>query len=139
MLVYIAGPLTTGDTFINVRAAALAASRLMQAGHAVIVPHLFGQIEMVDPVGGDAWSVWMARCLTHLKHADCVLRLPGDSRGADDEVHFARHHGIPVYFDEQELARVTRPPAPGNPNCKHERVYSVGLWPKCASCGAWRD
>ncbi|TPW70314.1 DUF4406 domain-containing protein [Schumannella sp. 10F1B-5-1] len=33
-----------------------------------------------------------------LQHCDAVLRLPGESRGADQDVAIARERGLPVYF-----------------------------------------
>jgi hypothetical protein len=36
-----------------------------------------------------------------------VLRLPGDSAGADQDVATARRHGLPVYHDMDEIPRRT--------------------------------
>lgn len=142
MLVYIAGPLTHGDQCLNVRAAVMAGNRLMRAGHDVIIPHLFVYVEMMDPVSDErttSYDEWLARDLRLLKRCDCVLRLPGTSPGADREVTYAREHGIPVYFDEHELRRVSRPII-GDPACKHDGDTTIwGGWPKCAKCGAWKD
>ncbi len=33
-----------------------------------------------------------------LLHCDAVLRLPGESKGADNDVRIARERGLPVYF-----------------------------------------
>lgn len=38
-----------------------------------------------------------------LQHCDAVLRLPGASKGADNDVKIARERGIPVYFDISEV------------------------------------
>lgn len=38
-----------------------------------------------------------------LQHCDGVLRLPGDSRGADQDVAIARERGIPVWFSIDEI------------------------------------
>jgi hypothetical protein len=37
-----------------------------------------------------------------LEHCDAVLRLPGDSTGADNDVRIARGRGLPVYFSLEE-------------------------------------
>ena len=37
---------------------------------------------------------------------DVVLRLPGSSKGADNDVRLARERGIPVYFDIGEIPAV---------------------------------
>jgi seryl-tRNA(Sec) selenium transferase len=34
-----------------------------------------------------------------LQHCDAVLRLPGESTGADTDVAIARERGLPVYYD----------------------------------------
>lgn len=38
-----------------------------------------------------------------LQHCDAVLRLPGASKGAENDVRIARERGIPVYFDIAEV------------------------------------
>ena len=38
-----------------------------------------------------------------LAHCDAVLRLPGVSAGADNDVKIARTRGIPVYFSLDEI------------------------------------
>jgi hypothetical protein len=38
-----------------------------------------------------------------LQHCDAVLRLPGESTGADQDVAIARERGLPVY---RELAEI---------------------------------
>ena len=38
-----------------------------------------------------------------LQHCDAVLRLPGASKGADEDVRLARERGLPVYFDISEV------------------------------------
>ncbi|MEI5579226.1 DUF4406 domain-containing protein, partial [Streptomyces brasiliscabiei] len=38
-----------------------------------------------------------------LQHCDAVLRLPGDSRGADQDVAIAQRRGIPVFTALEEI------------------------------------
>jgi hypothetical protein len=38
-----------------------------------------------------------------LHHCDAVLRLPGASKGADEDVRLARERGLAVYFDLDEV------------------------------------
>jgi hypothetical protein len=40
-----------------------------------------------------------------LAHCDAVLRLPGDSAGADQDVAIARMRGLPVYHSVDEIPR----------------------------------
>ncbi|MFJ4791995.1 DUF4406 domain-containing protein [Kitasatospora purpeofusca] len=42
-----------------------------------------------------------------LAHCDAVLRLPGDSAGADQDVATAHRLGLPVYHDVAEIPRRT--------------------------------
>jgi hypothetical protein len=38
-----------------------------------------------------------------LEHGDAVLRLPGESTGADQDVAIARRRGIPVFTELDEI------------------------------------
>lgn len=38
-----------------------------------------------------------------LEHCDAVLRLPGESTGADQDVAIATRRGIPIYQDVEEI------------------------------------
>lgn len=38
-----------------------------------------------------------------LEHCDAVLRLPGESTGADQDVAIARRRGIPVFTELDEI------------------------------------
>jgi hypothetical protein len=38
-----------------------------------------------------------------LQHCDAVLRLPGESRGADRDVAIAEQRGLPVYRSLEEI------------------------------------
>jgi hypothetical protein len=40
-----------------------------------------------------------------LEHCNAVLRLPGDSTGAEQDVAIARKRGLPVYHDVSEIPR----------------------------------
>ena len=41
-----------------------------------------------------------------IERCDAVLRLPGESTGADNDVRLARGRGIPVYFGVEEVPGV---------------------------------
>ncbi|MFD7019874.1 DUF4406 domain-containing protein [Streptomyces sp. NPDC059928] len=43
-----------------------------------------------------------------LAHCDAVLRLPGASTGADQDVAIARRRSLPVYHDVAEIPRRTQ-------------------------------
>ncbi len=100
--VYIAGPLSKGDHMVNVRNAILAATELWQAGFAPYCPHLTAFWHMVTPMPYPEWLVmdneWLPVC-----HA--VLRLPGESSGADGEVALAQSLSIPVFHSVAALKK----------------------------------
>ena len=93
--IYLSGPLTSsGNVLENIDAAMKAARRLIDAGFSPLTPHLSYYL---DP--GEAWSraTWLEIDLPWLECADAVLRLPGESEGADAEVARALELGIPVF------------------------------------------
>ena len=94
MKVYIAGPYTTGDVVINVRNAIAAGQRVVDAGHTPFVPHLYHFWHHQIP--GD-YGQWMRLDLEWLESCDALLRLPGESSGADREVAHAVGRGIRVF------------------------------------------
>ena len=98
--VYIAGPFTKGNTGINVRNAISAGNRLAERGMVPFIPHLTHFWHLVYP---NEYEFWMSWCLSWVPKCDAVLRLPGDSNGADREVALAETCGIPVFYDEEEL------------------------------------
>lgn len=94
MRAYLAGPYSQPDQAVNVRNAILAASRLVDAGHVPFVPHLTHLWNLVAPRPYEDWLrldlVWVGQC-------EALIRLPGESPGADREVAEARRLGLPVY------------------------------------------
>lgn len=94
MRVYVAGPYTLGDVVLNVRAAVLAGDRLLAAGHTPYVPHLtmFWHAIVPRPV-----EDWYNLDLQWLEVCDVLVRLPGESKGADAEVAAAHEMGIEIW------------------------------------------
>lgn len=94
MRIYVAGPYRIGDVQANVRRAMEAGSRLLDMGHAPLVPHLnhFWNLYAERPE-----KDWLELDLAWLHVADAVLRLPGPSAGADAECALARNLEIPVF------------------------------------------
>lgn len=91
---YIASPYSIGSQALNVRASLVAADALLEAGVLPCVPLLSHLWELVSP---KPYRVWMEYSLGWLRACDCVLRLPGESAGADEEVREARALGLPVF------------------------------------------
>ena len=98
--IYIAGPYSAGDVALNVRQAVLAGLAIHETGHVPFIPHLFHFAQYLCP---QDYAVWCALDLQWLKACHCVLRLAGDSPGADREVEFAMTLGMPVYFTLQDF------------------------------------
>ena len=99
--IYISGPLTSsGNVVENLDRAMAAARSLIDAGFAPFCPHLTYH---VDPGGEYPHATWMAIELPWVSVADAVLRLPGESLGADLEVGEAEMFGIPAFTTIADL------------------------------------
>lgn len=109
MRVYIAGPITKGERTENVRNAILAGEQVRRAGHAPYVPHLDFLWGLLVPV---AYPDWLALDHEWLKVCDALIRIPGESPGADKEVEWAMAQGIPVYFGVSSFLTTTGSGAP---------------------------
>ncbi len=98
--IYIASPYTKGDVVLNVRKSIEAADILLAKGYIPFVPLLTHFWHLISPKPIEAWyeydNEWVTKC-------DCLLRLEGESTGADKEVELARNYGIRVYFDINDL------------------------------------
>ena len=100
MRVYVSSPYSLGGVEANVRTAINAATELLDAGYWPYVPllcHFWHQQRPRD------YETWMALDLAWLAVCDCVLRLPGESPGADREVARAHELGLPVYGSVEEV------------------------------------
>jgi len=117
MMILIAGPYasgTNGDPELmrrNLTRLEEAAWPLFQAGHIpmigewVALPVLSsaGATGPTDPL---ATQVMYPTAERLLQRCDAVLRLPGESKGADQDVAIARERGIPVYTALAEVPGV---------------------------------
>lgn len=98
-LVYVAGPYTTPDPCENTHLAIAAANRISDVCWPLI-PHLSHFWHTMTP---RPYTFWTALDFVLLERCDALLRLPGESPGADAEVEFAETYGIPVFHDEEAL------------------------------------
>ena len=102
--VYIASPYSKGDQAVNVRNQIDCAEELMNLGFVPYAPLLSHFQHLVHPRPIEDWykfdNEWVKAC-------HYLLRLPGESKGADDEVELAIKHGIPVFASIQELLMVS--------------------------------
>ena len=112
--VFISGPISKGDMVENLRRADDAMLALMKAGLAPFNPMLScyaGGLECPDNRDQGVYGLasahggfrdlthadWIAMDLAWVEVADAVLRLPGESTGADAECAHADECGVPVF------------------------------------------
>lgn len=100
MKVYVAGPYTSGDPAVNTRTAMLAGIALIEAGHYPFIPHLFHFLHFLSP---QEYHVWTDQDFAWLPDCHALIRLPGESSGADAEVKVAEQLNIPVYHSVDEF------------------------------------
>ena len=103
--IYVAGPYTKGDVAVNVRVAIAAGNALAEAGALPFIPHLTHFWHLCCPHN---WQFWLGYDLEWLRLCDAVLRLPGESTGADLEVMEAERLGKPVLCSVGETLRWLR-------------------------------
>ncbi len=113
-LVYIAGPIRKGDLGDNIANAFEAFYALKNAGYSPICPHLScfldtprnvrtslfydGTGKAFATVPGVTFDEWMEIDLSIVAKCDAVLRLDGESEGADRECDFAFDCRINIIF-----------------------------------------
>lgn len=101
MRIYIAAPYTKGDVAINVNRVFKVADKLVAKGHIPYIPHWTHFWHLISPKD---YSFWITYDETFIVHwAEALLRLEGESCGADNEVSLARSLGIPVYYNIEEI------------------------------------
>ena len=100
--IFISGPYTKGDVAQNVKVAMDMSNELMNRGFAPYCPHLTHFLHMNH---WQPYEKWLALDCEYLVLCDGVIRLPGESVGADKEVILAENKKIPVFhaIDEVEL------------------------------------
>lgn len=114
--VYIACPISKGDPLHNIQQADDAFFALLKAGFAPFNPiwSMFADGAYRSNSGavaayashlprGTIHEDWMEADLPWVAVAHAVLRLPGESRGADMEVLLAHKLNIPVFFGVNDL------------------------------------
>ncbi|MEY9861700.1 hypothetical protein ABH935_007343 [Catenulispora sp. GAS73] len=120
LLILIAGPYasgTNGDPQLmarNLKRLETAAWPIFQAGHVPMIGEWVA-LPVLESAGASGPNDPLAQQVMYptaqrlLAHCDAVLRLPGESRGADQDVAIARERGIPVYTSLDEIPRADAP------------------------------
>jgi hypothetical protein len=116
MMILIAGPYRggTGDDPVlmarNLERLEAAALPLFRAGHVPVIGEWFA-LPLLKQAGskapGDAAYQEISYPIAHrlIERCDAVLRLPGESKGADEDVRRARARGLPVYSSLDEVPK----------------------------------
>ena len=98
-IIYIAAPYSS-DPERNEIIALEAADVLWERGYIPFIPHLYHHWHGLSP---KPYEQWMEMGAAFLKRCDAVLRLPGESPGADREVEMAQGLSMPIYFGIADL------------------------------------
>lgn len=100
--VYVAGPISKGDVFKNLRMGIDTGAELRKLGFAPFVPHYDFLAYMYRD---DVWTYEevLANDFDWIRRCDAILRLPGESAGAEREVAFANKINVPIYYNIADL------------------------------------
>ena len=115
MLILIAGPYRSGTNdepaalARNLAALETAAWPIFQKGHLPMIGEWVA-LPVLRGAGSTSVADELAAAVLYptadrlLHHCDAVLRLPGASTGADNDVRLATERGLPVYHDVGEIS-----------------------------------
>jgi hypothetical protein len=98
--IYIASPYSIGDKEQNVMRQIEAMSELMDHGLIPFAPLLAHYVDIVHP---KPYTIWLQYCMRWVMTCDILLRLPGESEGADMEEVTALVNNMPVFYSIEEL------------------------------------
>jgi len=105
LLIYIASPYSTGDKLENVTRQIEMAHILLDYGYAALWPLSSHYLELFR---SRPYDEWLEMDFALLSRCDALLRLEGESIGADLEMKEAARLGIPIVFSVDELRRIER-------------------------------
>lgn len=114
MMILIAGPYRSGtndDPILiqknldNLEAVALP---IFEKGHVPIIGEWIAlplmKLAGSEAIGDAVWDkIQYPTAHRLLQKCDAVLRIPGNSRGADQDVEIANQLGLPVYYSIEEI------------------------------------
>ena len=92
--VYIAGPYTKPDPKENTLNAIIVAEKVARLGFIPFIPHLTYYWEQEFH---HEYNFWLEQDIEWLKCCDIVIRIPGESLGADKEIVLAKQLKKKVY------------------------------------------
>jgi hypothetical protein len=85
-MIYVASPYSKGDVAINVRNQMIVGDILIDLGYLPYLPLLWHFQHMFYP---KEYRKWLEMDLAAIERCDALIRLPGQSPGADEEVAHA--------------------------------------------------
>jgi hypothetical protein len=98
--IYIASPYTLGDVAVNVKVSMDATNQLIDKGFYPFCPLLSHFLHMANP---QPYKVWIEYTIAWMEKCEAIIRLSGESAGADLEEARAREIGLPVYRSVEEF------------------------------------
>ena len=94
--IYLAQPISKGNSFQNIRDGVIVSDFLMRKGYVVFNPGLSALHDMI--IYNTPYELYMSQDFAWIEKCDCLIRLPGDSPGADREIEYAKQHNVPVFY-----------------------------------------
>ena len=98
--VYIAGPYSLGDVGCNIKKVLSVADKLIERGYMPYIPHLAHFWHICSP---KSYDFWLSLGITYMLCCDAVLRISGESFGAEKEILYAKKYNIPVFYSIEKL------------------------------------
>lgn len=101
-MVFISAPYSLPDPATNIKRVSRVASRLATSGRLfpvapVLLCHAWEQTV------GQSYEFWIEYTKRFVENTDSLLRLSGESDGADGEVELANSLGIPIFYDVDSI------------------------------------
>ena len=96
--VYVAGPISIGDVRENIERGIRMGETLSVLGYAPFVPHYDLLWDKESVAGTLNYEVYLERDFSFITTCQALLRLDGESKGADREVAWAHAVGVPVFY-----------------------------------------
>jgi DNA-binding cell septation regulator SpoVG len=117
MLILIAGPYRSGTNddperiHANVKAMTDMALEVYKMGHLPVLGEWFA-LPLIEAAGSKKTGDKIFNDIFHpvavrlIEHCDAVLRIGGQSSGADEMISAGRERGKTIFFDKSEIPRV---------------------------------
>ena len=96
--VYVAGPLSIGDMRGNIERGIRMGEKLSVLGYAPFVPHYDMLWDKEAVAGTPNYEICLERDFSFITVCQALLRLSGESKGADREAAWAYQVGVPVFY-----------------------------------------